>query len=159
MQSFETTFNNLNEIDKKCINAYRSAREFKNIGRQPAVMINSRIYPVIIASIVNNALACELFLKSIIIMNIKEIPKGHSIKKLIMEANISTELKYRLNNYNFDVEIEGVDNAFIEWRYTYERNEMIINNGFLSSLCSVLEEMSRNKILEKYNLNMLESFI
>lgn len=32
MQNFETTFNNLSEIDKKCINAYRNAREFKNIG-------------------------------------------------------------------------------------------------------------------------------
>lgn len=159
MQNFETTFNNLNEIDKKCINAYRSAREFKNIGTQPVVITNNRMYPVIIASIVNNALACELFLKSMIIMNTKEIPKGHSIKKLIIEANISAELKYKLNNYNFDVEIEGVDRAFIEWRYTYERNEMIINNGFLNSFCNALEEISRNKILKKYNLNMLESFI
>ena len=72
MQNFETTFNNLNEI------------EFKNIGTQPVVINNNRMYPVIIASIVNNALACELFLKSIIIMNTKEIPKGHSIKKLII---------------------------------------------------------------------------
>ena len=161
MQDFENTFNNLNEIDKKCINAYRSAREFKNIGIQQFIINNNnnRIYPVIIASIVNKALACELFLKSIIIMNIKEIPQGHSIKKLIIEANISDELKYRLNNYNFNVEMEGVDSAFIEWRYTYERNEMIINNEFLTSLCNALEEISRNKILEKYNLNMLESFI
>ena len=159
MQDFENTFNNLNEIDKKCINAYRSAREFKNIGTQLVVITNNRMNPVIIASIVNKALACELFLKSIIIMNIKEIPQGHSIKKLIIEANISDELKYRLNNYNFNVEMEGVDSAFIEWRYTYERNEMIINNEFLTSLCNALEEISRNKILEKYNLNMLESFI
>ena len=114
MQNFETTFNNLNEIDKKCINAYRSAREFKNIGTQPVVINNNRMYPVIIASIVNNALACELFLKSIIIMNT---------------------------------------------RYTYERNEMIMNNGFLNGICTVLEEIGRNKILEKYNLNMFESFI
>ena len=55
------------------------------------------MYPVIIESIVNNALACELFLKSIIIMNTKEIPRGHSIKRLIIEANISDELKYRFN--------------------------------------------------------------
>lgn len=98
-------------------------------------------------------------MKSIIIMNTKEITKGHSIKKLIIEANISDELKYRLNNYNFDIEIEGVDSAFIEWRYTYERNEMIMNNGFLNGLCTALEEIVRNKILEKYNLNMFESFI
>ena len=105
---------------------------------------NNRMYPVIIASIVNNALACELFLKSIIIMSTKEIPKGHSIRKLIIEANIADGLKYRLNNYNFDIEIEGVDSAFIEWRYTYERNEMIMNNGFLNDLC--IETILQSKV-------------
>ena len=25
-----------------------------------------------------------------------------------------------------------MDKAFIEWRYAYERDEMIINNGFLN---------------------------
>ena len=36
---------------------------------------------------------------------------------------------------------------------------MIINNGLLNGLCTDLEEIGRNKILEKYNLNMFESFI
>lgn len=36
---------------------------------------------------------------------------------------------------------------------------MIMNNGFLNGLCTVLEEIGRNKILEKYNLNIFESFI
>ena len=36
---------------------------------------------------------------------------------------------------------------------------MIMNNGFLNGLCTALEEIVRNKILEKYNLNMFESII
>ena len=159
MENFETIFNRVNEIDKKCINAYRSAREFKNIGTQQLIIIDNRLAPVIIASIVNTVLACELFLKSLIIMDTKKIPKGHSIKKLIIQSNILTELKQKLDNYDLDLEINGIDNAFVEWRYTYERDTMIINNGFLNNFCVVLEEISRKKILENYNLNMLDSFL
>ncbi len=159
MENFETIFNRLNEIDKKCINAYRSAREFKNIGTQQLIIIDNRLAPVIIASIVNIVLACELFLKSLIIMDTKKIPKGHSIKKLIIQSNILTELKQKLDNYDLDLEINGIDNAFVEWRYTYERDTMIINNGFLNNFCVVLEKISRKKILENYNLNMLDSFL
>lgn len=64
MSEFEKKFNSLNEIEIKAINAYRSGREFKNISLNPIVYANSKFAPVIIASIVNKSLACELFLKS-----------------------------------------------------------------------------------------------
>lgn len=92
-------------------------------------------------------------------MNTNNLVKEHSIKKLINQADIGRELKRNLNNFDFNVEIEKIDNAFIEWRYVYEYNEKTINNGFLIELCDTLEKINRDKILENYNLNMLESFL
>ncbi len=159
MNDFEVIFNNLDDIDKKAINAYRSGREFKNMATNIMIWINNKPKPVIIPSIVDNALACELFLKSMIIMNTKKLVKEHSLKKLIYEADICLELKNEFKECELDLEIEKIDKAFIEWRYVYERDEIIINNGFLNKLSDALEEISRDKILRKYNLNMLESFI
>ncbi len=159
MNSFEETFENLENIDKKCINAYRSAREFKNMATQIIVCVNGKPAPVIIASIVNKAFACEVFLKSIIIMNTKKITNEHSLIKLVKKSNSCLEIRKKLNNYDFNEELEKINNAFVEWRYTYERDKMIINNGFLNDFCNTLEEISRIKILEEYKLNMLESFI
>lgn len=159
MDDFETIFNNLDDIDKKSINAYRSAREFKNMATQPLVYINGRYYPTIIASIVNGVFSCELFLKSIIILNDKKIPKGHSLKNLLGNTNILLEVKNRLFEYRFEEELKKIDSAFVEWRYCYEKDTLILNSKFLNDFCNVLEEITRNKILNIYHLNMLDSFI
>ena len=45
---------------------------------------------------VDNALACELFLKSILIINTQKLVKEHSLKKLIYETDICLELKNKL---------------------------------------------------------------
>ena len=159
MENFEMIFNNLEDIDKKSVNAYRSARQFKSIAINQIVFIEGRAYPTIIACITNKALACELFLKSIIIMNTKQLPNGHRIKDLVKEADIFEELKLMLNKYNLEDEINKISNAFIEWRYIYEINEATIFSGFLNDLCDTLEKVTRERILKIYNLDMLKSFL
>lgn len=159
MKKFEIIFNNLNDIEKKSINAYRNARQFKNIAEKQLVILNDKIVQVIIASITNKVFACELFLKSIIIIDTGELIRGHYIQYLIEQSGIKEELKNRLHAYDFDNEIININNSFEEWRYVYERDESMINLGFLNCLCNELEELNRQKILDKYNLNMLESFL
>lgn len=72
----------------KAINAYRSGREFKSLSAYSIVNIDNRMYPTIIASICNKIFACELFLKSIIMINKKRLQSGHKISNLIQESDI-----------------------------------------------------------------------
>ncbi len=159
MNDFESIFNNLSSIDKKAINAYRSGREFKSLSAYPIVNIDNRMYPTIIASICNKVFACELFLKSIIIINKKSLQKGHKISNLIRESGIKEILEKEFIKYNLENEITKIDDAFQVWRYSYEYDQLTINNGFLNDLCQLLEKICRQKIQEIYNLNMIESFI
>ncbi|MDD2518738.1 MAG: hypothetical protein PHG18_02495 [Bacilli bacterium] len=120
---FETIFNNLDNIDKKSINAYRSARQFKNIAIYPLVRIDDKVAPVLVACIVNKLLSCELFLKSLIIMSTKEIPEGHHLIKLLEKSNVSSIVINRMSNFEFKKELEKINNAFVDWRYIYESDE------------------------------------
>ena len=161
IDSFEVTYNNLNEIDKKAINAYRSAREFKiaaeNNGRIEFFYKNK--HTTIKPCIVNYALSCELFFKSmIIIKNNKLVVKTHKLDDLY-EILDNSKIKNELSKYDFDIEIKKISDAFIDWRYCYEHNELTIHTGFLIDLCNCLEKNNRLIILEKYGLNMNESFI
>ena len=159
MNDFESIFNNLDSIDKKCINAYRRAREFKKLSIQPLIYMDGRYFQVLIASIVNGLFSCELFLKSILILNDKKIPTGHSLKKLLEKTHLATEVKNKLNNYSFDEELEKIDNSFTEWRYCYEKDTLTINRGFVNEFCNALEEIARKQICDIYHLDMNQSFL
>lgn len=159
MNDFERIFNDLKIIDKKAINAYRSGREFKSLSAYSIVNIDNRLYPTIIASLCNKIFACELFIKSIIMINKKQLQRGHKISSLIQKSGISKILEKSFIKYNLENEISQIDNAFQVWRYSYEYDQLTINSGFLNDLCQLLEQICRQKIQEVYNLNMLESFI
>ena len=159
MNNFEIIYNNLNKLEKKSINAYRSGLEFKNLSIQKVVYVNNSFKPTIIASITNKVFACELFLKSMLMINGIENNKDHLLFNLIKKLNISDELEISLKEYNFIDEILKINNAFQDWRYIYEKDETIINCGFLESLCDELESKCRDKIKRTFNLNMKESFI
>lgn len=160
MNEFEKIYDELNEIDKRCIEAYRSARQFRNIAKQPIIILDGKFVPVIVAGIVDKALSCELFIKSIIILEKKTIHSGHKLNEILEETTILPVLKERMSNFDFDKELIKISNSFIEWRYIYERDGVAqINIVFLDNLCDNLEEIAREKILESYKLNMLESFL
>ena len=81
---------------------------------------------VSIPAIVNAAFACELYLKSML-----EQPWGHKLKDLFEQ--LDNEAKIQLNNefdasvsnhpvYNFDVFLNDISDAFVEWRYVFEES-------------------------------------
>ncbi len=159
VNDFASIFKNLSDINKTAINAYRSGREFKNLSNNPFVLIDKRVCPTILASICNKLFACELFLKSIIIINKNFLQKGHKISYLIKESGIEEILEKELVKYNLKNEIAKIDNAFQIWQYSYEYDNLTINSGFLNDLCQSLEKICRQEIQKNYQLNMLDSFI
>lgn len=134
-------------------------REFKSLSEYPLVSINNRIYPTIIAAITNKIFACEIFIKVILMMELNEFTKGHTISQLLNKTKVKEDLKKKLIKYNFEEEILKIDSAFQDWRYSYEHDQLVINTAFVNDLCSLLEEKCRTQIYEVYKLNMLESFI
>lgn len=157
--NFEQEYEKLDAISKQSINAYRNGREFKNLGSNPLVIINNKFHPTIIAAISNTAFACELFLKSIIMINTKKEIKGHLIDELVKKAELSDILTNNLSEYNISKELSEIDNAFTIWRYSYEYGSLKINSKFLFQLCDELENINKNIIQEQFNINMDDSFI
>ena len=81
---------------------------------------------VSIPAIVNAAFACELYLKSML-----EQPWGHKLKDLFEQ--LDNETKIQLKNefdascskhpvYNFEVFLNDISDAFVEWRYVFEES-------------------------------------
>ena len=81
---------------------------------------------VSIPAIVNAAFACELYLKSML-----EQPWGHKLKDLFEQ--LDNETKIQLKNefdasfskhpiYNFNVFLNDISDAFVEWRYVFEES-------------------------------------
>lgn len=102
----------------------------------------------VIPSIVLKAFSCELFIKSLIITNdIIRIHKldelffclsdtdKNSIKNEVINKMASEEGQYVENDFNVD--LEEVANAFVDWRYYYEDNRTI-KIVFLDTLLDVL---------------------
>ena len=162
MKNFEENFNKLNLNSKNAVNAYRSGRQFMVTGINtffPGIRINNRLYPTIISSIVNEIFACELFLKSMLmIKNGNNTTKKHKLLDLYDSLDNEDIEKYLLK-YEFRKELEKISNSFVMWRYCYEYDSIIINSEFVFDFCSTLEKINREKIFEEYNLDMEKSFI
>ncbi len=160
MDSFDEKYNKLDLEYRSAVNAYRSGRQFMmtGINTSSAVMVD-RLYPTIISSIVNEIFACELFLKSMLIIKTKhKIIKGHKLLELYNLLCDET-IEKNMSKYDFVNELEKISNSFVEWRYCYEYDSMTINRGFVFDLCATLEKENRNIILEKFDLDMNQSFI
>ena len=160
MVDFAEIFNNLDSTCQKAINAYRSGREFQMMGGSIMDIRNiiGHKHPTIVASIVNEVFACELYLKTILMIQNHKLVSGHELVDLYSKIH-NDRIKEKMDNYNFDEELAKINDAFKEWRYCYESEQLCINSGFLYNLCDVLEEESRILILNKYNLDMNKSFL
>ncbi len=161
MNEFEEKYNNLDNIYKKAINAYRSAREFmmSGINNSVCVMVNGRIYPTVISSIVNEIFACELFFKSMIMIKTGKLPDNqHKFVELYKRLD-DKEIKKQLPSFDLDEELKKINTSFKVWRYCFQYDSLEINSGFIFALCKVLEESNRKLILKKFKLDMEKSFI
>ena len=162
MDNFEQEYNKLNEVSKMAVNAYRSGRQYMMTGIHTSgagIVVNSRLYPTIIASVVNEVFACELFFKSMIMIKTgsKSIKK-HELLELYDLLGIET-IKNSLLKYDFREELQKISDSFVTWRYCYEYGTIAINRGFVFELCNILEKENKKIIFKEYNLNMDQSFI
>lgn len=105
--------------------------------------------------IVNCAFACEIFLKLLLEKHNVEYKKCHGLKELF--ELLPDEIKKNINNYllqsygslkdvnGFDL-LEMYSNAFIEWRYSYEKFNMQIEPEFLFVFCDIVKKECENKL-------------
>lgn len=113
--------------------------------------IEYRTHSHTVSGIVNSAFACEIFLKTLLVLH--EVPaKGHNLKvlwkkyrKADEETALSIEqgMKAWFNSQNekmFDEMLADAYNAFEHWRYIYEKNSAKINPHFLRGLRIILRD-------------------
>ena len=116
--------------------------------------------------IVNKSFACEVYLKLILLENnidFKDLKgiNGHKLWKLYSKTKSS--FKKELQEYmipkgfnNIDEKIKNISEAFINWRYIYQKYEIIdsLDFIFLDELCSYLDEQSKQLILKNYSYDV-----
>ena len=108
---------------------------------------NGEDIALMIPAVVNGALACELYMKSMI----KPRPRGHKLDELYgkLEAGIQQLIKSMMVNvgksrdssYNeakFMSQLKDYGDTFIEWRYFYEGSPEIYTN-FIKDLLYILK--------------------
>ena len=114
----------------------------------------------------NKSFACEVYLKLILLENnidFKDLKgiNGHKIFKLYSKTN--SDFKSNLHHEmclkkftNIEDKIENISEAFINWRYIYEKYEKIdsLDFMFLDELCNYLDAKAKELILKKYNYDV-----
>lgn len=160
-------FKNLDNETKKIINMYTTARQFKNaISKDEKIIIKNGIYiNKIYPYIVNKSFSCEIYLKIIILYNNDVYGRIHTLKDLYNKSKICDKFENYIlentkkNNIEYDKEkldkdLDYISNAFVEWRYVFESEELYIPEGFLNIFCNYLDNFCVNKILENTGIDM-----
>lgn len=116
-----------------------------------------------VSGIVNSAFACEVFIKSLLVLHGKTVTdiKCHELKILWdkfkvedCETALSVESSLRewfdsKNENMFDELISEVSNSFEYWRYIYEQQNSRLNINFLKGFRCLLREICCMKFFEK----------
>ena len=142
---------------------YVIARQFKNIVEidelvpTPKNDFRNKIYPFI----VNKSFSCEVYLKLILMATQKKKKKGHNLKELSQMINIDTKFKnyllsnkLELTNKEFDEYLNNISNAFEDWRYIYEKEDIKIMHGFLNTFCNFLDEYCKELMKDLFNIDV-----
>lgn len=95
------------------------------------------------------AFSAELGLKAILSKDGKII-KGHNLKTLLNELTIDDKVKIisltSVDFPDFDVQLQNVSNAFIDWRYIHEKkHEKTLNIKFLGDFAKSILIVLSNK--------------
>lgn len=104
-----------------------------------------------IPCITSLALACEIYMKAIILLNGEiKLEKSHSLVKLFNslpdQYKKTVKELLNINEEAFNNNLHNVDKSFVKWRYVYERGELSLKIGFLGPLCRILGEVCKDKI-------------
>lgn len=89
-------------------------------------------HPLFIPIITNMAFACELFLKSLLQRDGKEI-RSHKLFELFnaLEDKLKEEIIGSVNSDDFMCKLGKVSNIFVGWRYLYESPLACVEVDFL----------------------------
>lgn len=148
---------------------YIVARQFKNVIECKEFIptsknnLRSKTFPFI----VNKAFACEIYLKLILkAQKDKEEKDEHNLNNLAKEIAIDIEFKkylllnrLQLSDQEFEEYLNNISNAFIIWRYIYEKKNIKIMIGFLNSFCNFLDEYCKKLIKDNCNIDIDKEII
>lgn len=106
-----------------------------------------------VPEIVNMAFACEVFLKTLIVLDGKE-QRGHQIKVLwdaLDTENRVAIVERIIDGTNVKEEeiaerIDDISNSFTEWRYLYEVPGLSVHIGFLEKFTLILRDIVCEKL-------------
>lgn len=106
------------------------------------VLSEDKFEILVVPGTVNIAFACELYLKAILRESGNKT-KLHNLEKLYVKLpdEIKNEIEKNFNGDDFLKELKGICNAFVDWRYVYEKETIEINFAFLYKFAKVLSEM------------------
>lgn len=106
-----------------------------------------------VAIVVNGALACELYLKSLL----SDETRTHKLDKIygLLEISEQEEIKKRTianmrectnegnwGDEQFYINLSSVSNAFVKWRYFYEGGAKTASLEFIKAFMSAIREVS-----------------
>lgn len=160
-------FDGLNKENHDLINMYTTARQFKNaIDSNEKIMFKkdgfiNKIFPYI----VNKSFSCEVYLKMIIKNNGDSYDKVHSIIDLLELSKIRTEFENYIitgadaNGIVYEKKqlnegLESISNAFVNWRYIYEKKDIQVAEGLLNMLCNYLDDYCKRIIFNNTGIDM-----
>lgn len=136
---------------------------------EPNNIIEYRFKSHTVSGIVNSAFACEVFIKTLLVihgvsvkeMRDKKVGGGHDLKKLwqlFKEKDYDTallvgkkmqEIFNSDNKSMFDELLDSISNAFEYWRYIYEKDNGTININFLKFFRLLLREECCKQLYNK----------
>ncbi|MDO9623161.1 MAG: hypothetical protein Q7J46_04165 [Pseudomonas sp.] len=109
----------------------------------------ARFESAVVPAIVCAAFSIELGLKSLVYKESNiECKREHKLealfKKLLpsTQAAIVQELNMQPNEFNEQISLAS--NAFVDWRYVYEKSSISINFEFLKALASAVEKINNS---------------
>ena len=103
-----------------------------------------------IPGIVNCAFACELYLKSLLMVHGYQ-SRGHSIESLFRKLpdEIISQIIKEIEGYKFENCLSNISNTFVDWRYSYEKESTLITfQTFLLKLTESLKTHSAIRLSE-----------
>lgn len=134
-------------ISKETGAAFQVACEFEII----AINLDQERNNYLIPTVVNGALACELFLKALIMVqhNIAAPQRGHKLNDLFALLDDSTQQKIqsKSNIVLWDTFIADASNAFVDWRYSHEKEALSISVLDLLRFAHALHGVSEESIM------------
>lgn len=153
---------------KKIKSMYITARQFKNVVESnelvptPKNNFRNKIFPFV----VNKSLACEIYLKLILMVTKKKRVKIHNLEELSKRTHIDVEFKNYLSSNKSELTEQQVEeylinisNAFEDWKYIYEKKDIKVMHGFLNMYCDFLDEYCKKLMKNLFNIDVDKELI